>query len=276
MSSYLFCPANVSKYLINGLNSKAYAIIPDLEDSVPEKSKSGALQNIINIINNNNSNSKYIYPRIHNSSNYEWNNTQVDELSKLNIHGLMIPFTNDFNYFSKLIQYIKSINDTLEIIPLIESMYGIDNMQNLIKQNDLKFISFGKYDFSLDLNIDPEEQYYLINHIKQKFVLNALINNCYPIDTPELSLNNTELFKESCLTSKSIGFKAKLAVHPDQLEIINDVFNKVIYDEKDIIKIVIKYESLSKKGVGSFIFKNNIIDLPVYLNLKRVFKEKYE
>ena len=49
-----------------------------------------------------------------------------------------------------------------------------------------------------------------------------------------------------------------------------------MYDEKDIIKIIKKYESLSKKGIGSFIFKNNIIDLPVYLNLKKVLQDKYE
>ena len=45
MSSYLFSPANVSKNLIKGLNSDAFAMIPDLEDSVPLEIKSNALNN---------------------------------------------------------------------------------------------------------------------------------------------------------------------------------------------------------------------------------------
>ena len=47
MSSYLFTPANVSKNLIKGLNSDTFAMIPDLEDSVPLEIKSNALNNLI-------------------------------------------------------------------------------------------------------------------------------------------------------------------------------------------------------------------------------------
>ena len=33
-----------------------------------------------------------------------------------------------------------------------------------------------------------------------------------------------------------------------------------------------EYEKLSSKGIGAFKYNNNIIDLPVYLNLKRKYK----
>ena len=271
MSSYLFSPANVSKNLIKGLNSDTFAMIPDLEDSVPLEIKSNALNNLIDFINNNDLNNKIIYPRIHNSDDNTWIEEQISKLSVLNINGLVIPGVNDPKSFSKLYNLIKKYNNNLEIIPLIESVEGLDNMKDLIRGFNLNIISFGKYDFSLNLNIDPELQSSLIQYAKQKFAFTALANNCIPIDTPELNLSDKKNFESVCIKSNQIGFKGKYASHPDQISIINKCFNNIFFKEDEIKEIINEYEKLSSKGIGAFKYNNNIIDLPVYLNLKRKY-----
>ena len=272
MSSYLFSPANVSKHLIKGLNSDAYAMIPDLEDSVPLDAKSKALNNLIDFIKNNDLNNKIIYPRIHNSDDNIWNEEQINKLSTLNINGFVIPSVNDIKSFSKLYNLIKKHNKKFEIIPLIESVEGLNNMNKIINEFNLNIISFGKYDFSLDLNIDPELQSSLIQYIKQKFAFTALSNNCHPIDTPELNLSDKKDFESVCMISNHTGFKGKYASHPDQINIINKCFNNIFFKDDEIKEIINEFERITSKGLGSFKYKNNIIDLPVYLNLKRKFK----
>ena len=71
-----------------------------------------------------------------------------------------------------------------------------------------------------------------------------------------------------------MGFKAKFAVHPTQLDIINDIFNSSEYNKDEIIFIINEFENLSSKGIGTFKFKNNIIDLPVYKHLKNIYRSK--
>ena len=60
MSSYLFCPSNIQKYIDNAINSNATVIVPDLEDSVPDNEKHNALENILNLLKSNSRNSEKI------------------------------------------------------------------------------------------------------------------------------------------------------------------------------------------------------------------------
>ena len=121
-------------------------------------------------------------------------------------------------------------------------------------------------------DIDSEEADKLIDYIKLRFVYDSLSLSCYPIDTPELNINNINLFKEKCIISKSIGFKAKFAVHPTQLDIINDIFNASEYNKDEIIFIINKFEKLTSEGIGTFKYRNNIIDLPIYKHLKSIYR----
>ena len=49
MSSYLFCPSNIQKYIDKAINSNASVIVPDIEDSVPDNQKQNGLENILNL-----------------------------------------------------------------------------------------------------------------------------------------------------------------------------------------------------------------------------------
>ena len=64
MSSYLFCPSNIQKYIDNAINSNATVIVPDLEDSVPDSEKLNGLDNILNIFKSDSIKNKIIIPRI--------------------------------------------------------------------------------------------------------------------------------------------------------------------------------------------------------------------
>ena len=273
MSSYLFCPSNIEKYIDNAINSNATVIVPDLEDSVPNIEKNNALDNILNLLKSNTIKDKIIIPRI--DTSYLDIELQVRKLTELDLHGLIIPDVQNSQSVKKVIKYIdKSILRKISIIPLIESINGINNLKSIIQDNNINTIAFGKYDLGLSLSINSEESDKLIDYIKLRFVYDSLSLSCLPIDTPELNINNINLFKEKCIVSKSMGFKAKFAVHPTQLDIINDIFNSSEYNKDEIIFIINEFENLSSKGIGTFKFKNNIIDLPVYKHLKNIYRSK--
>ena len=273
MSSYLFCPSNIEKYIDNAINSNATVIVPDLEDSVPNIEKNNALDNILNLLKSNAIKDKIIIPRI--DTSYLDIELQVRKLTELDLHGLIIPDVQNSQSVKKVIKYIdKSILRKISIIPLIESINGINNLKSIIQDNNINTIAFGKYDLGLSLSINSEESDKLIDYIKLRFVYDSLSLSCLPIDTPELNINNINLFKEKCIISKSMGFKAKFAVHPTQLDIINDIFNSSEYNKDEIIFIINEFENLSSKGIGTFKFKNNIIDLPVYKHLKNIYRSK--
>ena len=276
MSSYLFCPSNIQKYIDNAINSNATVIVPDLEDSVPDNEKLNGLDNILNLLKSNSSKDKVIIPRI--DTSYLDIELQLKKITELDLHGLIIPGVINTQSVKNIIKYIdKNKLKKLTIIPLIESIEGINNLKSIIQENNIHKIAFGKYDLGLSLSIDSEEADKLIDYIKLGFVYEALSLSCQPIDTPELDISNINQFKDKCIISKSMGFKGKFAVHPTQLDIINDIFNASEYNKEEIAYIINKFEKLSSEGIGTFKYKNNIIDLPIYKHLKNIKRSnKYD
>ena len=269
MSSYLFCPCNIQKYIDKAINSNASVIVPDLEDSVPDSEKQNGLDNILNLLKSKSYKDKILIPRI--DTSYLDIELQVRQITELEPHGLIIPDVRNTQSVKDIIKYIdKNKLEKIIIIPLIESIDGISNLKSIIKDNEIRRIAFGKYDLGLSLSIDSEEADKLIDYIKLGFVYDSLSLSCHPIDTPELNISNINLFKEKCVTSKSMGFKAKFAVHPSQLDIINDIFNTSEYNKDEITFIINKFEKLSSEGIGTFKYKKNIIDLPIYKHLKNI------
>ena len=236
---------------------------------MPDNQKQNGLENILNLLKSKSYKDKIIIPRI--DTSYLDIELQVRQITELEPHGLIIPDVRNTQSVKDIIKYIdKNKLEKIIIIPLIESVDGISNLKSIIKDNEIRKIAFGKYDLGLSLSIDSEEADKLIDYIKLGFVYDSLSLSCHPIDTPELNISNINLFKEKCVTSKSMGFKAKFAVHPSQLDIINDIFNTSEYNKDEITFIINKFEKLSTEGIGTFKYKNNIIDLPIYKHLKNI------
>ena len=169
MSSYLFCPSNIQKYIDNAINSNATVIVPDLEDSVPDNEKHNALENILNLLKSTSVKDKIIIPRI--DTSYLDIELQITKLTELNLNGLIIPGVRNAQSVKNVIKYInKSKLEKISVIPLIESIDGINNLKSIIQDNNITRIAFGKYDLGLSLNIDSEEADKLIDYIKLRFV----------------------------------------------------------------------------------------------------------
>ena len=151
MSSYLFCPSNIEKYIDNAINSNATVIVPDLEDSVPNIEKNNALDNILSLLKSNAIKNKIIIPRI--DTSYLDIELQVRNLTELDLHGLIIPDVQNSQAVKKVIQYIdKSKLGKISIIPLIESIDGINNLKSIIQDNNINTIAYGKYEFNAKIN----------------------------------------------------------------------------------------------------------------------------
>ena len=75
---------------------------------------------------------------------------------------------------------------------------------------------------------------------------------------------NLDRFKEWCELEKSMGYDAKMAIGPKQVDIINEIF-KNSDDEKRARYIKEAFEKKQKEGIGGFLDeKYGFIDEPIY------------
>ena len=69
--------------------------------------------------------------------------------------------------------------------------------------------------------------------------------------------------KQNALASKKIGFKGKFAIHPAQIETINETFSPSPAEIEHAQAVVAAYEEAERAGRGSTSLDGIVVDVPV-------------
>ena len=172
-------------------------------------------------------------------------------------------------------EYLSDLERTLdlervEVIALVESAKSIVQVNKIACHNRVKGILLGAEDLCNDLEIDRTNDGMEILFARSRVIYACANNNIISIDTPNTNTQNDDLLKRDCINAKSLGMKAKTAIHPSQLEIINDVFSP---SKKEIDWANQVLEAVEKnKGKGAFSLNGKMIDKPIILKAKKIIE----
>lgn len=233
--SLLFVPA-VQRKLQKIDSMRADAFIIDLEDSVKPENKETALAEVIRFLDGRCGNDKKIFIRLNNDRIRE----ESEALSPVSsrIAGYMIPkaeSATDFTCFKE---------SMAQIIALIETARGMVQIGEIAACGEVDALAFGGEDYCADVGMTDRED--LLLPIKTQVVQYAAAfgKRCYDTISRELKL--TDKFRESVRRSADLGFDGKLAIHPVQTELIDQMFSA--HDPERMKTIIEAFEN-SKDGV---------------------------
>lgn len=67
-----------------------------------------------------------------------------------------------------------------------------------------------------------------------------------------MDYQNEDVLREECKEGREFGFAGKQAIHPDQIDIIQQLFLPDPSDLERAVRILKGHETYSQKGVGAF------------------------
>ena len=209
--SVLFVPGHEEKKIKKAYTINADLIVLDLESSVPKNEKENAKKTI----RNSNVNKSNTYIRINCNNDLEF-------VAKEKFKGIFLPFTENKAQLIKLNDKLKNLEHLkTDIIPIIESKKGIDNLKDIYSYKErIKIISFGSHDLAKSLKIKVsynEKEILIYRKIMVKYSIK-------PIDTSYLNYKDLVGFEKSSTLAKQLGFGVKACIHPNQIEIANSIF----------------------------------------------------
>ena len=211
--SVLFVPGHEEKKIRKAYTLNPDIIVIDLESTVPDQEKENAKK----IIQTCDVNKKNTYIRISSSNDLSF-------VCGEKFIGIFLPFTESKEQLLSIDSLLKK-NEKFktDIIPIIESQKGLDNLQEICNFVErVKIISFGSHDLAKSINLkvsDNENEILEFRKLIAKFSKN-------PIDTSYLNFKDIDGFKRSCKIVKDLGFGGKACIHPNQIEISNEIFNE--------------------------------------------------
>ena len=137
--------------------------------------------------------------------------------------------------------------------------------------------SFGAEDLSVDMEVERTKTGTEIWYPRAKLAYTCKAYKIDAIDTPFTDTTDYAGLKEDALKAKALGLNAKAAIHPNQIDIINQVFSP---SEKQIIwaKRVLKAtEEAQAKNLGVFSLDGKMVDKPIIDRAQKIIKmaQKY-
>ncbi|KFX04396.1 citrate lyase subunit beta [Pectobacterium betavasculorum] len=282
--TYLFVPGNAPHRFQHAISCGADAVIFDLEDAVHPDEKKQARENIIQWYENDTPVSeikckKYIRLNKFGSSEF---NQDVEFLNKLSnkeilrnknkprhkivTQEIVLP---KIESAAMLNEARKMINrnrlENLNIIAIIETARGLHNAEEICAAG-VERVAFGSLDFSLDIQCD--QSLHALLFARSRIVLaSRLADLPPPIDcvTPDFTHHDRVL--ADALHARSLGFSAKLCIHPSQIDAVQQAFTA------DSSKIDWAKQVL-KAAEHSYAFQINgeMVDLPVIEQARQLLR----
>jgi len=270
LRSLLFIPGNRSNMLEKAFVSSADAIVPDMEDSVPEAEKSAARDLIADFLPRLHATGKFICPRV---NSLETGRTR-DELAAVvgphidavSIGKILTP--GDVSAVSQMIGALERERamevGTIRLVPWIETARAIVECHAICQASRrIIAVAFGAEDFTHDMGIEHADDESNLAFARASICVAARAAGVIALDTPYFRFRDIEGLTAHSLRSRRLGFGGRFAIHPGQTDAINECFAPSSEQIEQARRIVAAYENAERDGRASTSLDGLVIDVPV-------------
>jgi len=261
--------------------SQADVIMLDLEDSVPLTEKINARSQVIDSLLNLNWKSKTVTVRINAlDTPFAYRDLlEVAENAGQVIDAIVIPKVNhpaDIFFADRLLNGIemhKNASLAIGIEASIETAEGLMRSAEIVQASTrVKSLVFGIADYSASIGArlvsisghgEKEEELYpghRWHFALSRMVMNAKAHGTLAIDAPYGNFKDLEGLRRSAVMACALGCDGKWAIHPSQIDTINEVFTPSQQDIALAAKVIEANALAKAEGRGAVAVEGRMVD----------------
>ncbi|HEY8473710.1 MAG TPA: CoA ester lyase [Natronosporangium sp.] len=216
--SYLYVAGHDEHRIGKAYASAADAVVLDLEDAVPVEHKDRARRVVRERLSE--PPAKPTWVRV-NAPDSAWWTADLEAVAGLQLAGLRIPKCETPEAIGQAAAALPA-DPAAGIQPLIESALGLRRAFELAGCHDrVQTLSLGEADLRADLRVDDEG----LDYARAHCVLAArAAGRASPVQSVYITVSDLAGLRASSLRGRAYGFFGRSAVHPHQLDVINEVF----------------------------------------------------
>jgi citrate lyase subunit beta/citryl-CoA lyase len=270
LRSLLFVPGNKENMLEKASGFRPDVFIPDMEDSVPDAEKANARETIAGFLPKLAATGVPVMPRV-NSLPTGWTEDDLAAVVGSDIFGISIGKIDepaDIQHVSEILARLEAERGVevgvLRIIPWLESALAIVNCYDILKSSPrIIGVAFGAEDYTHDMGIERLEDESESAFARNTLSMAARAARVTALDTPYFSFRDDDGLRANSRESRQRGFKGRFAIHPAQIEGINETYSPSEAEIEHARRIVAAFEEAESRGRGSTSLDGKVIDVPV-------------
>ena len=276
--SCLSVPGSSQKMLSKAPTLPADEVFMDLEDSVAPLAKEEARGNVVQALKEGDWTDKTVVVRV-NGVYTKWcahDVLHIVENAGELLDCIMIPkveYAADVQFVDNLLRMIEETSGLEKRIGLevqIETATGLHNIHEIAHASDrTETLIFGPADMSASLGLPtvtaglpmpgyPGDHWH---HVLSTILIAARDAGLQAIDGPYLLIKDLDGFREMAMRSRALGYDGKWALHPGQVDVLNEVFtpSQEEFDKAEAMLEAYRHATEVER-TGAVMFGNEMID----------------
>lgn len=291
--STLAVPGAKSKFFEKAAAGNADVIFFDLEDSVPPDLKEQARKEVIAALNDLDFRGKSLSVRINGLDTHFMYRDVVDVVEQAGhkLDLILVPKVGcaaDIYAVDMLLTQIeqaKGIKKRIGLELLVETPLGLQNIDEIAAASPRnESILFGSADYAAASQMQikmiggPNPDYHVLtdpdaagerrvhwgdmwHYHLARLVAAARANGLRPIDGPFADIKDPDGWMASAMRSRTLGCEGKMAIHPSQVELANELFKPSVKEVEHARRILEAMEEAEKTGAGAVTLDGKMIDI---------------
>lgn len=268
--SWLFVPADSERKIAKAVDSAADALIFDLEDSVAPSKKAEAREILKGLAPRTGGPQWWV--RI-NPIGSEFHKDDLDLIGKADIAGIVLPKAESGADVTQLAHRTGNIPVHAIVTETAASLFGLLSYRD--PKLPLAAMSWGAEDLSAALGASSKhdesgELSFTYRLARSLCLAGAVAAGVQPVDGVFADFRDSKGLKREAEAARREGFTGKLAIHPDQVAVINAAFTPSDEEIARAREIVDSFEAEPDAGVLSV--GGKMVDRPHLVQARRVLE----
>lgn len=270
LRSLLFVPGNQPRMLERASGLTPDAFIPDMEDSVPDAEKANARAITAARLDSLSVRGGAVIPRL-NSLDTGLLDADLAAVVGPRIYGVSVGKINSAADIALISAKLDALErkaglevGNVKLLPWIETAQAIVNVYEICSASPrIIGAAFGAEDFTNDMGIERAEDESETFFARNAIAVAARAANVLALDTPYFSFRDPDGLRRNAQAARQIGFKGKFAIHPAQIDIINETFSPSPTEIEQARRVVEAFREAERIGRGSTSLDGKVVDVPV-------------
>jgi citrate lyase subunit beta/citryl-CoA lyase len=266
--SFLFVPATRPDRYGKALASGADVVVIDLEDAVaPDEKESARIKLGQGLDSLDRAALARLVVRV-NAAGTPWHAEDAAVLGQWTsrgVAGAMVPKAESPQELARL---SATLDRAARLLPLVESVQGLDCADLLARAPQVARLAFGHLDFQLDAGMQCAGDEAPLQPVRTALVLaSRRAGIAAPVDGVTVAKDDRAACERDALRARQGGFGGKLCIHPAQVPWVNATFSPSAEEVAWARRVLERAHELQ---AGAFALEGRMIDAPVLAAARRV------
>lgn len=264
--SLLFVPATSEKKIDRAFASAADGVIVDLEDAVALSEKAAARRALGALLSMPRRLPCYV--RV-NATGTPFCFQDILAVTVAGVAGVVLPKAESADEM-KTIDWLMTQLETerglapggCPLMPIVETARGLASVDAIAAATPrIRRLLFGAVDLAADMAIDLDDDAGAIAHARFAVARASRTASLEaPFDTAFVDIKDGARLRASAERARAMGFSGKACIHPDQIEIVNEVFTPAREEWERAEALLAAYREATDAGRGAAMFDGEMID----------------